>query len=773
MLTGEAAVTLGATNQGMVAGDLVNTASRLQSVAPPGTVLVGEATQRASAAAIVFEPAGEQLLKGKPVPVNAWRAVRVVAEVGGRNRAGALEAPFVGRDDELRLLKDLFYATVREKRVRLVSITGPAGIGKSRLAWEFVKYIDGLVDGVWWHSGRSPSYGNGLTFWALGEMVRARCDLLENDDERTTRARVSETVAQHVADPEERRWIEPALLALLGVGGSASRSDELFAAWRTFFERMAATDPVLMVFEDLHWADSGTLDFIDHLLDWSRGLPIYVVTLARPELYERRPSWGAGTRNFTSLSLEPLPPEHMRALLAGLVPGLPEESARAIVARADGIPLYAVETVRMLVGEGRLELRDGSYVPTGDLTALSVPESLTALIAARLDALDQSDRALVQDAAVVGLSFTTDALAAVSGQPAGDLEARLRPLVRRELFRLESDPRSPERGQYVFVQALIREVAYNTLARRDRKARHLAAARYFEATGADEQAGALAGHYLAAHENAPDGDEADALAVQARLALAGAAERAADLGAHGQALAFLLQAMTVVSTDADEAQLRMMAGDSATAIGRYDQAEELLQRAAELHHATGDRLGEARSLTLLARTHLRAFQPDAAVTLLERVTPAFADLFPDPAVLDLEGTLAQAYQRAEQPRRAMEVAERVLEAAELADAVEVVARVLSARGAALSDVGRTYEGLALLDAAARLAEAHGLQEAALQALGQRAAYLVATRAQPWRRSARPWRWPAGWVAGRSSSSTPRTPPRTPCAPASGHGRRGC
>ncbi|HEY7942837.1 MAG TPA: adenylate/guanylate cyclase domain-containing protein, partial [Candidatus Limnocylindrales bacterium] len=322
ILTGEAAVTVGATNRGLVAGDLVNTASRLQSVAAPGTVLVGEATQRAAAKAIAFEAVGDQALKGKASPVPAWRALRVVAQVGGRNRADALEAPFVGRDDELRLLKDLFHATTREGRARLVSVIGPAGIGKTRLAWEFLKYIDGLVETVWWHEGRSPAYGEGVTFWALGEMVRRRAGLLETDDEATTRAKIAAAVAEHVPDPDERRWIESALLTLLGVEAGGS-SDQLFGAWRTFFERLAATAPVVLVFEDYHYADPGLLDFVDHLLEWSRTVPIYVLTLARPELLDKRPAWGAGKRNFVNVSLEPLPEPAMRELLAGLVPGLP------------------------------------------------------------------------------------------------------------------------------------------------------------------------------------------------------------------------------------------------------------------------------------------------------------------------------------------------------------------------------------------------------------------------------------------------------------------
>ena len=357
VLTGEAAVTIGATGQGMVAGDMVNSASRLQSVAPPGTVLVGESTYRAASRAIAFAEAGDQVLRGKKAPVPAWQALRVVAKRGGEGRAEGLEAPFVGREDELRLLKDFFHATSRERRARLVSVTGQAGIGKSRLGWEFLKYLDGVLETVYWHSGRSPAYGEGITFWALGEMVRRRAGLAEGDDETKTRQGIRASLAEFVPDEAERRWIEPALIFLLGYGEApAGGREELFAAWRTFFERIATEHPVLLVFEDLQWADAGLLDFIDHILEWSTNHPIYVVTLARPELLERRPDWGAGRRNFVALSLPPLSEASMRELLAGLVPGLPAPAVRAILERADGIPLYAVETVRMLVAEGRLEL---------------------------------------------------------------------------------------------------------------------------------------------------------------------------------------------------------------------------------------------------------------------------------------------------------------------------------------------------------------------------------------------------------------------------------
>ena len=577
VLTGEAAVTVGARGQGMVAGDLVNTASRLQSAAQPGMVLVGESTQRVTSGSIAYEPAGEQLLKGKEAPVIAYHALRVVARRRGAGRGDRLEPPFVGRDSELRLLKDLFHTTSRERRVRLVSVTGQAGVGKSRLAWELRKYSDGVAEDIFWHEGRSPAYGQGITFWALGEMVRARAQLLETDDPATTREKLDDSVTRWFPSGEEHDRVLRALGALLGVAdGPVGGAQELFGAWRLYFERMAEQYLVTMIFEDLHWADPGTLDFVDHLLEWSRNVPILIVTLARPELLEIRPDWGAGRRNFLALDLEPLAEAPMRELLKGLVPALSESAVRSIVARAEGIPLYAVETIRMLAADGRLrELPDGGFEPVGEVGELAVPDSLHALIAARLDALEAADRTLVQDAAVLGQSFTPAGLAAVSGLDAATLVTRLRELVKADLLTEERDERSPERGQFAFVQALIREVAYSTLSLRDRGRRHLAAARFFESFGDDELAGALAAHYLAAFRATTDPDEAAPLGTQARLALRGAAERAAALGSVRQAIAFLVQALDVATEDQERADLLERIVQAAQAAGEYASALEL------------------------------------------------------------------------------------------------------------------------------------------------------------------------------------------------------
>ncbi|HEY4227655.1 MAG TPA: AAA family ATPase, partial [Candidatus Limnocylindrales bacterium] len=591
-------------------------AARLQAVAEPGTVLVGEGTFQAASLSIAFEPVGDQSLKGKTSPVPAWRALRVIGERDGRRSGEGLEAPFVGRDDEIRLLKDLFQATSRERRARLVSIIGPAGIGKSRLGWEFVKYLDGVAEDVWWHSGRSPAYGTGISFWALGEMVRGRCRMVETDDEATSRSKIAEALAEYIADPDERRWIERAFLVLLGFE-SGMATEELYGAWRTFFERLAESGPVIMVFEDFHHADTGLVDFVDHVMEWSRSVPIFVATLSRPDLLDKRPAWGAGKRNFTSVYLEPLTTEAMRKLLVGLVPGLPESALASIVGRADGMPLYAVETVRMLMAQGRLGLVEGVCQPVGDLTTVAVPETLTALISSRLDALAPAERTVASDAAVLGQSFTQAGLAAVSGIPDAELEPILRQLVRRELLTQDLDPRSPERGQYSFVQALIREVAYNTLARRDRKTRHLAAARFFESLGSDELAGALASHYLAAHENAGEPAEADALARQARIALRGAADRAITLGSYEQALGFLQSALTVATEPSEEADLLDRAGRAATEAALLDDAIALLRRAIDLRRAMGDTSGLAGSLSAINRALIASYRSEEAVALLE------------------------------------------------------------------------------------------------------------------------------------------------------------
>jgi tetratricopeptide (TPR) repeat protein len=390
---------------------------------------------------------------------------------------------------------------------------------------------------------------------------------------------------------------------------------------------------------------------------------------------------------------------------------------RAIVERADGIPLYAVETVRMLLSEGRLTLDGGTYRPVGDLTTLAVPETLTALIGSRLDGLAPDDRVVVSDAAVLGQSFTLAGLAAVSGLAEDDLEPRLRTLVRRELLALEADPRSPERGQYSFVQALIREVAYNTLAKRDRKVRHLAAARFFEALGSDELAGALAGHYLAAYQNAGEGPEADALAAQAGIALRAAAERATDLGARAQAVTFLDQALAVTHDDVELADLLERAGGAALGADINDVAEDRLRRAVELRRTLDDPDALAGAIAKLGALLVGTLRYDAALALLEPVVDELieTDELPSgPGGVALLAQLSRAYAFHEEPRRCIAVADRALEAGERLDLPDIVSDVLITRGTALCTMGRLYEGTGALRAGIDLAEERGLVTTAIR-----------------------------------------------------------
>ena len=462
-----------------------------------------------------------------------------------------------------------------------------------------------------------------------------------------------------------------------------------------------------LLFEDLHWADAGLLDFIDYLLEWTRGVPILIITLARPELLERRPDWGAGRRNFLALGLEPLAEPAMRELLAGLVPGLPAATTRSIIQRADGIPLYAVETIRMLLADGRLREVDGHYEPVGELGELAVPETLQALIAARLDSLDPTDRTLLQDAAVLGQSFTLAGLAAVSGEEPSVLEARLHDLQRLELIDREVDPRSPERGMYGFVQALIREVAYGTLARRDRRSRHLAAARFFESLEEDELAGALAAHYFAAWQAAPDGPEGDAVAIQARLALVGAADRALKLGSPEGAIGFLDQALTVVTDPADRAPILERAGRAAAVSLQPERAETLLREAIDLRRAMGDLPGTFRAISALASALITDRRLESAGTLLE---PAVSEAEGAADGADLAVLLcALARVRFAQDRvdEGLALIDRGLAIAEREELFELLTEGLVTKGSLMSKAGRPVEGIALVEAARRLAVEHG------------------------------------------------------------------
>jgi class 3 adenylate cyclase/tetratricopeptide (TPR) repeat protein len=714
VLTGEAAVTVGARGEGMVAGDLVNTASRIQSIAEPSTVVVGDVTRRATEAAIAYEDIGFHQLKGKAEPVRLHRARRVIAARRGEGRSDGLEPPFVGREREFRLVKELFHASAEERRARLVSIVGVAGIGKSRLSWEFEKYTDGLIDEVLWHRGRCLAYGEGVAYWALAEMVRMRARVSEEESGDTALPKLRETLAAFVPDADERAFLEPRLAHLLGLADrSAPDKEDLFSAWRLFFERMAAVDPVVLVFEDLQWADAGLLDFVEYLLDWARDHPIYVVTLARPELAERRSAWGVGRRDFTSLFLEPLSPEEIGTLLAGTVPGLPDEIRRRVVEQADGVPLYAVETVRMLLDRGLLK-RDGEeYRPAGPIETLAVPETLQSLAAARLDALAPVERRLLEDASVLGRAFTRTSLAAISGCVEEELEPHLQSLLRKEILTRQLDPMSPERDQLAFLQDILRRVAYETLSVHDRKRRHLAAAAHLTRDGDDDVAAVLAAHYLEAYRLGPSDPDGTELRNLARLALVRAGERASSLASAGEAARYFERAAELTEAHLERAALLERAGREWGKDLEIEAAERALQEAGRILREQGERHGAARVAARLAEV-LRTV--DRVREALELMRPAYDELVGgerSPEVALVAAQLSRIAYFAGERDLALATTEVALDMGEVMRLPEVLAEGLTTKATLLYH--RPHEAGALLQEAIRIAKANDLTTALLRA----------------------------------------------------------
>jgi class 3 adenylate cyclase/tetratricopeptide (TPR) repeat protein len=718
VLTGEAAVNLAAVGEGMVAGDLVNTASRVQSVAEPGSVFVGEATRRATDGTVVYESAGSFELKGKEGETRLWRAQRVVSGRGGSLKSEGLEAPFVGRDRELRQIKDLFHVVAEEGRAQLVSVTGIAGIGKSRLAWEFYKYFDGIAQTVYWHRGRCLAYGEGVTYWALADMVRMRCGIAEDDPQEEALKKLRAALDEHLLDPEERRFVEPRLAQLLALGEGASHErQDLFAAWRLFFERLADTYPTVLAFEDMQWADSSLLDFVEYLLEWSRDKPLFVITLARPELLEKRSTWGAGHRNFTSIYLEPLSERAMQELLVGLVPGLPPTLREQILGRAEGVPLYAVETVRMLLDRGLL-VEDGSaYKVVGEVETLEVPETLHALIAARLDGLSPAERRLLGDAAVLGKTFTQQALAAMSGLDSEQMEDLLAGLVRREVLGLQSDPRSPEQGQYTFLQDLLRHVAYETLPKRERREKHLAAAEHLiAALGEEEVAEVVASHLLDAYRLDPDAVGGEDLRREAYDALLRAGERAASLGASTEARRYFEQAAELAQAPAEQAGAHSRAAVMALTEGETERAEELFERAMQLYETAGETHAAARAASWLAVTEQGSGRIEQAIRRMEDAYATVGQDEPDADLVFLVLRLGQAYYFAGNPERAGELIERGLDLAEALQLPEHLSRGWNAKAALISP-RRPEEARSLFQLALDQALAHELYTQAAAACG--------------------------------------------------------
>ena len=713
IVTGEVAVTIGAEHQGMVAGDAVNTASRVQSVATAGQVWVDETTRLLTSSAISYLDVGSHQLKGKADPVPLWSVRAVVAAVGGAQRADGLEAPLVGREREMRLVKEAFHGVEESGRAGMLVVSADPGVGKSRVGWEFFKYVDGLRRQVAWHSGRCVAYGEGLAFYALAEAVRARLRALAADpsvdrddqDVLDPALLLDRGLARLPIGEDERSWLLPRLGVLLGVGslGGFPRED-LFAAWTVFLERVSGGDPVVLLIDDAQNADAGLLQFVEHLLTVAR-FPCFVLLLSRPGLLEGNPTLATNPR-ATIRHLEAMTDTDVAALLDGLVVGLPESLRDALVARSEGVPLFAVETVRSLIDRDLVVPRGGRYVladpASVDVDAIGAPASLQALIAARLDALEPDQRHLVDRASVIGMSFTREELAELC--PDLDVDAILVVLVRLQIFTRLTSRLSAEFGQFQFVQSVVRQVAYSTLSRRDRRALHLLVARQTEAVedAAGEMAPVVAQHYLEAIEAMPGADDVADLRAHASAQLERAAERARALGAPVESAGHLLAALELATSDEDRSRLESAAAWAFVDGGRYEEAIEHAVTATEAFDRLGDPIAAGRAAAAHGLALVRGGDNAAAI---EVAAPRWEALLGRPgaelALLKLGTPLRTAALRIqEEPRR--DVADEMLRIAERIDAPEDLAEAVTQLALDYSIRGSSTIGRALLAASVEL-----------------------------------------------------------------------
>ena len=603
--TGEALVRLGiaaASGEGFLSGDSVNTASRIQSVAPEMGVAVGLGTYEATVPVFDYTELEPATLKGKSDPVRVFHARNPLARFG-TDLTRTHDTPFIGREIDLALLKGIFDKTVAATSPQLVTVVGEPGLGKSRIVAELGTYIDTKPELITWRQGRCLPYGEGITFWALGEIVKAHAGILESDPPDIAQRKLEMVLPEG----DERPWFRQRLLPLLGIEAtSTAEREELFTAWRRFLEHIAERDPTVLVFEDLHWADDAMLAFLQHLADRAEAVPLLLVGTARPELFERHPRYSDGLRNTNTISLVPLSDDETARLISALLETtvIPAELQQPILDRAGGNPLYAEEFVRLLRDRDLLvqkgaswELREGAEVP--------FPDTVQALIAARLDTLGPDAKSMLADAAVVGKVFWASAIAQMGERDLSDVTDMLRELSRTELIRPARHSTIEGEAEYAFWHVLARDVAYGQLPRASRASRHVAAARWIESKAAErveDLADVLAYHYATALELARAAGQAELAAELEPLALRFlflAGERALGLDTAA-ALSNLERALELAPPGHPErAHALLRFGEVAGQANRSTEAAAALEESIAALRQRGELLDAARGMVVL------------------------------------------------------------------------------------------------------------------------------------------------------------------------------
>ena len=677
--TGEALVALDASpaaGESMVAGDVMNTAARIQAVAPVDGILVGAATHRATERMIVYRRHDPIAAKGKAEPVEVWEAVEALGRVGGLG--GEAASPLVGREHERALLLGAFARVRVDRSAQLVTLVGVPGIGKSRLVAELGQAVEDDEEIISWRYGRCLPYGEGVAFWALGEIVKAQAGIHENDDATVAATKLAGAVADLVPE-DDQRWVLSSLEPLVGlVPGDVALQDrrtELYAGWRIFLEALAERRPLVLVIDDLQWADDGLLDFVDGVVDLVEGVPLLVVACARPELLERRPEWGGGKRNALTVSLGPLSTDETVRLVESLLGRDPADAEfrAAVVERASGNPLYAEEFVRMQASGGDME---------------GLPDSVLGIVTARVDLLPPAEKELLRDAAVMGGVVWSDGLRAVSDHDEQTVEGLLRALGRKEFLRRERRSAVAGATEHSFVHTLVRDAVYGQMPRPDRVDRHVRVARWIESLPEDrreDRAEMLAHHYIEAIElSRSAGLNAAELEPRAATALREAGMRASAIGAFPATVRALRGAAEWLPGGLDPRALRAL---GAALSFTQNTGEEELQLAYDRLAAEGATEEAAVTANYLSLVHWRHGDGAAAAEWSERALELVAGSGPTPQHVDVLAQAARYKMVAGQQEEAMAIADEALALADAVGASGARSSALITRATARANVG--------------------------------------------------------------------------------------
>ena len=681
--TGEALVRLDAqpeAGEGMASGDVVNTAFRLQSAASVNGILVDETTYRATRSAVDYTDAEPIEAKGKAESIAVWVAVAAHSRVGV-DVAHEARSELVGRERELGAVRDVF-ERARHGTPQLLTLVGVPGIRKSRLVYELQRIVDADPELITWRQGRCLAYGDGITMWALGEIVKAQAGVVEQDTQAEIGEKIHQAVEDTLAGSGDERRVEAHLLALLGLAEEAQlggdRRQEAFAAWRRFLEGLAEQRPLVLVVEDVHWADESLLDFLDELVDWVTDVPMLVVCTARPELLERRPNWGGGKLNATTLALAPLSDEQTALLLGRLLgrPLLEAEPQQALLEQAGGNPLYAEQFAEL-------------YAERGSADELPLPETLQGIIAARLDGLPAQEKGLLLDAAVVGKVFWASAI----GRDPGTARSVLHSLERKGFVRRQRRSSLEGESEFAFAHALVRDVSYGQIPRAERAQRHRAVAGWIGSLGRPEDhAEMLAYHWNSALElvRATGRDDLE-LAERTRFALRDAGDRTAALNAHATAAAQYEDALALWPDDAERSDLLYRLGRALHLAGD-DRGEAALEEARVALLASGAVEAAAEADSLLSRTAWYRGRRSDADDRISRALELIADRGPSPQKARILAVAARHRMLGGRPEEAIAIADEALGLSEELGLDEIRAHVLSTIGSSKSrlelDAGR-------------------------------------------------------------------------------------